>query len=96
MADRIRVLLTEEEVDKRINEVAAKISEDYAGKQVHMICILKGGVFFTCELAKRMTVPVSLDFMSVAGHGHKVRCPWTLCPCPATAAALCPAAWSGL
>lgn len=64
MADRIRVLLTEEEVDKRINEVAAKISEDYAGKQVHMICILKGGVFFTCELAKRMTVPVSLDFMS--------------------------------
>ena len=57
MADRIRVLLTEEEVDKRINEVAAKISEDYAGKQVHMICILKGGVFFTCELAKRMTVP---------------------------------------
>ena len=60
MADRIRVLLTEEEVDKRINEVAAKISEDYAGKQVHMICILKGGVFFTCELAKRMTVPVSL------------------------------------
>ena len=80
MADRIRVLLTEEEVDKRINEVAAKISEDYAGKQVHMICILKGGVFFTCELAKRMTVPVS----------------WTLCPCPATAAALCPAAWSGL
>lgn len=66
MADRIRVLLTEEEVDKRINEVAAKISEDYAGKQVHMICILKGGVFFTCELAKRMTVPVSLDFMSVS------------------------------
>ena len=69
MADRIRVLLTEEEVDKRINEVAAKISEDYAGKQVHMICILKGGVFFTCELAKRMTVPVSLDFMSVSSYG---------------------------
>ena len=69
MADRIRVLLTEEEVDKRINEVAAKISEDYAGKQVHMICILKGGVFFACELAKRMTVPVSLDFMSVSSYG---------------------------
>jgi len=69
MADRIRVLLTEEEVDKRINEVAAKISEDYAGKQVHMICILKGGVFFTCELAKRMTVPGSLDFMSVSSYG---------------------------
>ena len=73
MADRIRVLLTEEEVDKRINEVAAKISEDYAGKQVHMICILKGGVFFTCELAKRIEVPVSLDFMSVSSYGDDTK-----------------------
>ena len=69
MADRIRVLLTEEEVDRRINEVAAKISEEYEGRQIHLICILKGGVFFTCELAKRLTVPVSLDFMSVSSYG---------------------------
>lgn len=41
MADRIRVLLTEEEVDRRINEVAAKISEEYEGRQIHLICILK-------------------------------------------------------
>ena len=51
MADKIRVLLTEEEVDKRINEVAERINKDYAGKSIHLICILKGGVFFTCELA---------------------------------------------
>ena len=44
MADKIRVLLTEEEVDKRINEVAEQINKDYAGKSVHLICILKGGV----------------------------------------------------
>ena len=69
MADKIRVLLTEEEVDTKINEIAAKISEDYAGKQIHLICILKGGVFFTCELAKRLTIPVSLDFMSVSSYG---------------------------
>lgn len=69
MADKIRVLLTEEEVDKRINEVAEQINKDYAGKSVHLICILKGGVFFTCELAKRITVPVSLDFMSVSSYG---------------------------
>ena len=73
MADKIRVLLTEEEVDKRINEVAEQINKDYAGKSVHLICILKGGVFFTCELAKRF--------------------PWTLCPYPVTAQALCPAVW---
>lgn len=69
MADRIRVLLAEEEVDKRINEMAAVISKDYEGRQIHLICILKGGVFFTCELAKRLTVPVSMDFMSVSSYG---------------------------
>ena len=66
MADKIRVLLNEEEVDKRIKEVADQINKDYEGKAVHLICILKGGVFFTCELAKRLTVPVTLDFMSVS------------------------------
>jgi hypoxanthine phosphoribosyltransferase len=73
MSEKIRVLLTEEEVNKKINEVAAQISEDYAGKQVHMICILKGGVFFTCELAKRITVPVTLDFMSVSSYGDDTK-----------------------
>ncbi len=69
MADKIRVLLNEEEVNARISEVAAQISRDYAGKNVHLICILKGGVFFTCELAKRLTIPVTLDFMSVSSYG---------------------------
>ena len=46
-----------------------KISEEYAGKQVHLICVLKGGVFFMCELAKRITVPVTMDFMSVSSYG---------------------------
>ena len=69
MAERIRVLLSEEEVDKRIREIAGKINRDYAGRAVHLICILKGGVFFTCELAKRLTVPVSLDLMSVSSYG---------------------------
>lgn len=69
MADKIRVLLTEEEVNKKISEVAAQINKDYEGKEVHLICILKGGVFFTCELAKRLIIPVSLDFMSVSSYG---------------------------
>ncbi len=69
MADKIRVLLTEEEVDKRINEVAEHINKDYAGKSIHLICILKGGVFFTCELAKRLNMPVTMDFMSVSSYG---------------------------
>ena len=69
MAETIKVLISEEEVDAKIAELGKKISEEYAGKQVHLICILKGSVFFTCELAKRITVPVSLDFMSVSSYG---------------------------
>ena len=69
MEDKIRVLVSEEEVDRRIAQLGKEISEAYAGKSVHLICVLKGGVFFTCELAKRITVPVSLDFMSVSSYG---------------------------
>ena len=69
MAEHIRVMLSEEEVDKRIKEIGEQISRDYAGRQVHLVCVLKGGSFFLCELAKRITVPVSLDFMSVSSYG---------------------------
>lgn len=69
MDDQIRVLYTEQEVDKRISEVAEMINRDYAGKEVHLICVLKGGVFFTTELSKRITLPVSFDFMSVSSYG---------------------------
>lgn len=69
MADKIKVLLTEEDVTRRIGEVAAEISRDYAGRHVHLLCVLKGGVFFTCELAKRLDLSVSLDFMSVSSYG---------------------------
>lgn len=73
MSEKIKVLLSEEEVDARIQQVADKINKDYAGKEIHLICVLKGGVFFTCELAKRITVPVSLDFMSVSSYGDDTK-----------------------
>ena len=69
MSEHIRVLLSEEEVDARIQAIGEQISRDYEGKQVHLICVLKGGSFFMCELAKRITVPVSLDFMAVSSYG---------------------------
>ena len=69
MEDKIRVLVSEEDVDKKITEIGEQISRDYAGKSVHLICVLKGGVFFMCELAKRISVPVSMDFMSVSSYG---------------------------
>lgn len=69
MAETIRVMISEQDVDAKIEELGRKISEDYAGKQVHLLCILKGSVFFMCELAKRITVPVTMDFMSVSSYG---------------------------
>ena len=68
MSEKIRVLIDEAQVDLRIREIGEQISMDYAGKKVHLICVLKGGVFFLCELAKRITVPVTLDFMSVSSY----------------------------
>ncbi len=69
MSEHIKVLLSESEVDSRISEIGRQVSADYAGRSVHLICVLKGGCFFLCELAKRITVPVSLDFMSVSSYG---------------------------
>lgn len=69
MSEHVRVLLTEKEVDDRIKAIGEQISKDYAGKQIHLVCVLKGGSFFMCELAKRISVPVSLDFMSVSSYG---------------------------
>lgn len=72
MNDKIRVLLSEEEVAKRIKEMGEVISSDYEGRPLHLICILKGGVFFTCELAKRISLPLTLDFMSVSSGIVKI------------------------
>lgn len=69
MSEHIRVLFSEEEVDARIRALGEQISRDYAGKEPHLVCVLKGGTFFLCELAKRITVPISLDFMAVSSYG---------------------------
>ena len=69
MAEKVKMLIPEEEVNARIEELGKKISEEYAGKQVHLICVLRVECSFMCELAKRITVPVTMDFMSVSSYG---------------------------
>lgn len=73
MAEHVEVMLSEEEVDARIKQIGEQISRDYAGKTVHLICVLKGGSFFMVELAKRITVPVTMDFMSVSSYGGETK-----------------------
>ena len=62
----ISVYLTEEQLNKRIAEIGAQITEKYRGQSVYLICILKGSIFFTTELAKRIDLPMTMDFMSVS------------------------------
>ena len=69
MKETVSILIPEDKVDERIAQLGEQISKDYEGKQVHLIGILKGSIFFICELAKRITVPVTLDFMSVSSYG---------------------------
>ena len=69
MREEIKELISEEQVNARIKELGEQISKDYAGKSVHLVCILKGACLFMCELAKRIEVPVSMDFMTVSSYG---------------------------
>ena len=69
MAEKIRVMYSEEEVTARIQEIADQINRDFEGKEVHLIGIVRGGSFFMCDLAKRITVPVTIDFMSASSYG---------------------------
>ncbi len=73
MIHKITEYISEEQLEKRIRELAAQISKDYAKKEIRLICILKGSVFYTCELAKRITVPITLDFMSVMAQEQRVQ-----------------------
>ena len=69
--DKIDVLYSEEQLAARIREMGDEISRDYEGKEVTIICILKGACFFACELAKRISVPVYFDFMRVSSYGNE-------------------------
>ena len=65
----VRELISEENVVARIKEIAEQINKDYEGKSVTLVCILKGSIFFTCELAKYIKVPVVIDFMQCSSYG---------------------------
>ena len=68
MKDTIDVLLSEDVINTRIRELAAQIDADYAGESVTLLCTLKGAVFFACELAKRITIPVFMEFIQTASY----------------------------
>jgi hypoxanthine phosphoribosyltransferase len=67
------ILIPENELQEKIKELGAKISHDYQGKDLHLICILRGGVLFLTDLMRQITVPHSIDFMAISSYGVGVR-----------------------
>ena len=67
----INTLISQEKLTGRIRELAEQISRDYAGREIHLICVLKGGAYFMTELSKYITIPVTIDFMAVSSYGSK-------------------------
>mgnify|MGYP004450351555 FL=1 len=65
----ISVMITEEQLSRRIAEIGSMITERYKGEPVYLIVILKGSIFFATELAKRIELPMTIDFMSVSSYG---------------------------
>ncbi len=67
--DIAQILLTEEQIAERVKELGAQISRDYAGKDLMLICILKGANLFLADLARQITIPLSYDFVAVSSYG---------------------------
>ncbi len=72
MKEIVEVMITTEEINRRLDELAAQINADYAGKTVSLICILKGGVTFMVDLARRLTINVEYDFMDISSYGNEM------------------------
>lgn len=70
-----RVLFTEEQIAERIGEIAAKISEDYQGRTVKLIGVLKGSIFFLTELARQIEAPVKIDFLAISSFSNRSGAP---------------------
>ncbi len=68
MKEIVHEMFSEEQVAERIAQLAGQINEKYREEPLHLICILKGSVFFFTELAKRLTMPVTIDFMAASSY----------------------------
>ena len=73
MKEKVDILISENEIHNRILEIADRINKDYEGEELTLICVLKGGVMFMCDLAKRLNLNVRLDFMSVSSYGSQTK-----------------------
>ncbi len=65
----MKVLLSRDEIQARVRELGQQITRDYAGREPHLVCVLKGGCTFLTDLAREIDLPLSLDYMAVSSYG---------------------------
>lgn len=68
-----KVLFTREEIQKRVEEMGARISADFQGRDLLVVCVLKGSIYFTADLIRKIQIPLSLDFICVSSYGDSTR-----------------------
>ena len=68
-----RVLISNEEIQKRLDELAAQVNADYAGKDLLMVCILKGAVTVFADMLRRIEIPCAIDFMAISSYGSSTK-----------------------
>jgi hypoxanthine phosphoribosyltransferase len=66
------VLFTREQIRGQVARLARQISRDYAGREPVLVTVLKGGIFFLADLARALTVPLTLDFLAISSYGPGV------------------------
>ena len=71
-SNQIHVMIEQERLEARIQELGKQISKDYEGKEILLVCVLKGGVMFMAQLAKYITVPLTMDFMVLSSYGNEL------------------------
>lgn len=67
------ILITQEELQAKVEELGKRISQDYAGKELLMVCILKGAVVFYADLVRHISIPITMDFMAVSSYGDATK-----------------------
>lgn len=68
-----RVLITEEEIKRRVKELGEEISRDYKGKDLVIVAVLRGAIVFLCDLIREISIPITLDFLSISSYSGQTQ-----------------------
>lgn len=68
-----RILISQEEIEQRVQELGAEITADYQGNELLLLCILKGGIMFLADLSKHIGVPAAMDFIGISSYGNQTQ-----------------------